>query len=81
MGDNMGSSETIFVRLLEEGIDVWRPVLAEVTHTPNVYRIVGIPDGLVPSDEILEFPIGSIVKCESKLLEGRKEKVAVTRCL
>jgi hypothetical protein len=52
---------TIFVALLDEGTDVWRPVVA----TPigdNRYQIVSVPS----SDEKWEFASGAIVRCETR---------------
>jgi len=51
---------TVYVRLLDEDIDVWRPLEA----TPlgdDVYLLSGpAPE---PEDETWEFPYGSKVRC------------------
>lgn len=49
----------IYVALLDEGIDVFRPVQAVVIGE-NKYRLLGL-DQYDPDDEIWEFPPGSIV--------------------
>jgi len=57
----------IYVRLLGEGTEVWRPVDAR-QQSSGVYRIVGTnPD---PSDESWEFTTGDVVKCEDRLFSG-----------
>ena len=66
---------TIFVALLDEGIDVWRPVVAEIVES-DTFRIVSKnPD---PEDEHWQFPSGSLVHCERKHLDGREGLVAVS---
>ena len=61
-------SATIHVYLLEEGTDVWRPVLAELIRN-NIYRIIGGP----PDDiEHWEFVPGDIVRCKQKNLSDKK---------
>jgi len=51
---------TIYVRLLGEGTDVWRPVEA-VAISPDVFEIAA--DAAVPSDERWEFGPGARVRC------------------
>lgn len=46
-----GSKDTVHVRLLDEGIDVWRPVAAQHVRG-TVYRIA---DQAVPEGEVWEF--------------------------
>jgi hypothetical protein len=52
-------TEVIYVQLLDEGVDVWRPVDAEVLANGN-HRL---PD-TAPEDEKWAFQSGSIVRCE-----------------
>jgi hypothetical protein len=67
-------SETIYVALLDEGTDVWRPVQAE--RLPDgLYRIVSVNEN--PDDERWEFATVSIVRCEQKRLSGGVRAVAV----
>lgn len=51
-------TETIYVYLLWEGIDVWRPVEALVESAG--YRITGSE----PKGENWQFNAGSLVRCE-----------------
>ena len=57
-------SETIYVSLLDEGTDVWRPVEA-VQVDKNSYRITS------PSidDESWQFGTGSLVRCRERFSE------------
>jgi hypothetical protein len=72
----MMASETIFVRVLEEDVDCWRPVQA-VNEGADRYRIVGAnPD---PTDERWEFSAGEIVICERRGLSGGDALVAIRR--
>jgi hypothetical protein len=70
----MNQRETIYVALLDEGIDVWRPVEAERL-SPDRYRIVG-PD-YDPAVERWEFEPGAIVTCRRETREGRQILVAI----
>lgn len=60
------SFETIYVFLPDEGVDTWRPVLAEHVRD-NVYRIA---DQRQPDDEVWEFRPGAVVVCEYRELSG-----------
>lgn len=51
----------IFMPLLDEGVDVWRPVQAEHLRD-NVYRILPRPHGL--NDETWKFEPGEEIVCE-----------------
>lgn len=52
---------TIYVELLGEGVDCWRPVEAEHLGA-NRYRITGEP----PDGESWAFGTGSVVRCDSR---------------
>ena len=66
---------TIYMPLLNEGVDVWRPVNA--THVgSDQYRI----DDETPSEEEWAFAPGSIVRCEMKTLSGGERLTAVEAC-
>lgn len=68
--------QTIYVALLDEGTEVWRPVAAEELHN-GIFRIVGgLPD---LSDERWQFPPGAFVYCEQRELSGGPALVAVKR--
>lgn len=68
-------SVRIYVALLNEGTDVWRPLSA--VHIRNdVYRITGLP----AADEMVEFTAGDIVRCqERRFTEGERQLVAIAR--
>jgi hypothetical protein len=62
--------ETIYVRLLDEAVDVWRPVTAEALGGER-YRIIS--DNTDPEDEKWEFQTGDVVHCvEKELMDGTK---------
>ena len=52
---------TIYMPLLNEGTDVWRPVDAALVEG-QIYRV----EGEVPLGEVWAFPPGSIVICEQR---------------
>jgi hypothetical protein len=54
----------LFVYLLEEGTDVWRPTEA-VPIGDGLFKILPTPD-YDPEDEIWEFSPGSSVRCETR---------------
>jgi hypothetical protein len=63
--------ETIYVALLDEDVDVWRPV--EARREGGFYRIVGP----VPETEKWAFDSGSLVRCEQRELSEGPVLVAV----
>ena len=64
---------TIYVQLLDEGTDVWRPVRA--IRTGDDFTILGP----MPGDEQWQFPPGSRVRCSLKNLSGGDCLVATER--
>ena len=60
---NLAEPVTIFVALLNEGVDAWRPVLPRPLDG-GLYRIVGVDADT--TDETWRSPAGVIVKCEHK---------------
>jgi hypothetical protein len=68
----------VYVRLLDEGTDVWRPVRA--TALPDgTFRLLE-PDGYDPIAEKWEFPLLTKVRCASrKFTDGGEGLVAVGR--
>jgi hypothetical protein len=63
--------ETIYVPLLDEGTDVWRPV--EATRlAENVYIVLGV----MPDDEAWAFPPDSRVRCELRRTRGEADRLA-----
>ena len=67
------STVTIYVRLNDEAVDVWRPVNAK--REVDVYRILSA----TPEDEDWEFPSGALVRCELRNLGDGVGLVAVAR--
>jgi hypothetical protein len=67
---------TIYVALLDEGVDVWRPVEAEELRD-SVYRIIS--ENPNAEDERWEFPPRAIVRCEWRALSEGPCLVAVAR--
>ena len=72
----LGMSATIYIYLLDEGTDVWRPVSAEQIGD-KIYRITGSP----PDDtETWQFFTGDIVRCrEQTFASGERRLVAYER--
>ena len=70
------SRHTIYVALLDEAVDVWRPVDAEKLRDGN-FRIVSANP--CPEDERGEFEPGSLVRCELKQLADGPVLAAVAR--
>ena len=67
---------TVYVKLLEEGSDLWRPVSARAL-PDGTFELLGI-DGHEVEDEIWEFPIRSRVICQEKLFpDGESALVAI----
>lgn len=63
---------TVYVALLNEGTDVWRPVSARRVADLR-YELLGI----VPSQEKWQFLPGQTVECELRALSGGEALVAV----
>jgi len=56
---------SIFVALLDVGVEVWRPVRARPL-LGGLFRIVGVDADV--SEETWQFPAGAIVRCEERRL-------------
>ena len=65
-------TKTVYIALLDEGVDSWRPVEAE-SMGDNLYRI----PGSVPAEECWEFRPGMVVFCQERQLSGGLTLVAV----
>ncbi len=66
---------TIYVALMGEGVDVWRPVQARPL-SDDLFRIVGVEADV--SDETWQFAAGAVVRCERRQLsDGQPELTAV----
>ena len=59
------SDKEIFIKILNEDIDVWRPVKA-VQIAQYIFKITDTTKFESELDEILEFKQGDIVKCREK---------------
>ncbi len=64
---NMTSAtdKEIFIKILNEDINVWRPVKA-VQIAQYIFKIIDATKFESELDEILEFKCGDIVKCKEK---------------
>jgi len=70
----MAESDTIYVYLLDEGTDCWKPVSAE--HLGNdVYRIISVNKD--PEDERWEFGNGEVVRYRHRKLAGGLRMLAL----
>jgi hypothetical protein len=67
--------ETIFVRLLDEGTDVMRPVQAAKVVSGN-FRLIE-PTDYDPEYETWEFAPDSIVRCETRRVADQMILIAV----
>lgn len=65
---------TIHVYLLDEGIDVWRPVQAHHLGGDR-YQITSV--NAAPDDEHWQFSTGDIVRCSKRALSGGPALVAI----
>ena len=61
----MSNTATVYVQLLDENVDVWRPVQAEHVEG-DLYRLTGEQ----PTDEAWPFAVGDVVKCKTRQLSG-----------
>jgi len=66
-----GGAATIYVALCDEGVDVWRPVIAQ--RVGDFFRI----SGEIPNDEWWEFQPGQLVRCQTHQFENGVGLVAV----
>lgn len=66
----------VYVRLLDESVDVWRPVPATPSKKSDWF-VLGTPHDYSPKTENLEFKLGTEVRCERRKLEDREQLVAV----
>jgi len=59
------TDKEIFIKILNEDIDVWRSVKA-VQIAQYIFKIIDTTNFKSELDEILEFKQGDIVKCREK---------------
>jgi hypothetical protein len=62
----------IYVELVDEGVEVWRPVAA-IDEGDGVFRLRSDQ----PEGEVWAFPPGSRVRCEARELSGGGAMVAI----
>jgi hypothetical protein len=55
----------IYIQLLDEGVDVWRPTEGEMV-AEMVFKVLPT-ENYDPEDEHWEFPPGTIVRCEKQI--------------
>ena len=67
-----GDVATVYVALLDEGVDVWRPVQAEHAEG-DLYRLKEEP----PDDEVWPFAVGDVVRCQMRTLSGGEQREPV----
>lgn len=72
--DRLKKMKTIYVQLLNEGSEVYRPVLSKKI---NDFLYELLDNNYDPEDEEWEFLPGTIVVVEEKILSGEKELVAI----
>jgi hypothetical protein len=68
------ATKTIYVELLDEGVDVWRPVEAEPLGDDR-YRLLAKPD-YDPELEAWAFLPGSVVGCRPRRLTQESDHEA-----
>jgi hypothetical protein len=61
----------VYVELLDEGVDVWRPVAAEHLGG-DLYHLIGER----PENEVWPFATGDVVKCQLRKLSGDYGKLS-----
>jgi hypothetical protein len=71
----MNETRRVYVALLDEGVECWRPV--DATHVHDDEYVLGGP---VPDDEVWEFQPGEMVRCrERRFSDGGIALVAFAR--
>ena len=68
---------TVYVRLLNEGVDVWRPVKA-VRLSETTYQLSEEP---TPEEEAWSFQPGDVVVAEHRAGDPEQRMVAVARAV
>jgi hypothetical protein len=72
---DLAMTKQIYIPLLDEGVNVWRPTQAEVMPDGS-YRVLPTPD-YDPEDEAWQFPPGSRVVCEPRAISAGNVLTAV----
>jgi archaellum component FlaG (FlaF/FlaG flagellin family) len=71
----MKTIKTIYIRLIDEGTEVFRPTKAEVLQD-GFFKVLPTAN-YDPDDECWEFVPGSVVRCISRKLDGDEVLIAV----
>jgi hypothetical protein len=69
----MNQQDTIYVALLDEGIDVWRPVAARRLSSD---RYLILEQDYDPAIERWQFEPGTVVRCRAENRDGRQILIA-----
>lgn len=69
-------NQIIYVRLIDEGVDVWRPVVAKQMSPDGLFFILPFPSNTIPIGENWEFAPGTHVLTKEIKLEGNQVRVA-----
>ncbi len=69
--------KNIYIQLLNEGTEVYRPVPA-IKIKNNIYKLQGF-DIYNPEDEIWEFSPGTYVQVEKRNLDGENVLIAIQK--
>ena len=68
-------TETIYVYLPDEAVDVWRPTLGRLVQG-TIFQLLPTTDDIA-QDEVWEFSPGAFVECEERELDGDRVLLAV----
>jgi hypothetical protein len=69
----MNEQDTIYVALLDEGLDVWRPVAARRL-APD--RYLSLDQDYDPTTRTWQFEPGTVVTCRAQDRDGRQILIA-----
>jgi hypothetical protein len=73
-GQDLNTETVVYVRLLDEGTDVWRPTPA-IPQADGSFTI-GEPEDYDPETESWEFPPQTRVRCVRRKFAGGDESLA-----
>ncbi len=68
--------KTVYVKLLDEDLEVWKPIVVEAVEGTNLYLVLGEPWNKLIPDEKWEFPPGAKVNLQLHTIEGKSELIA-----
>lgn len=73
--------KTIFIKILNEDVDVWRPVKVSKTNIPDVWYIELPPVNIVPEDESWEFSPGMLITLKEIISDGKSIMIAINQVI